>query len=127
MQKLTATPRLLPQRSSLRHPFKPSLLACAVSAALLACATSAAYAQTNADAGRASLLLGYSFGKAQRLLAGVDPTIGPLVVHGAVEPINDAYRAAGVALPPTLRLEQLRRHDDQGLGRAGVSHRGGSQ
>jgi putative mRNA 3-end processing factor len=28
------------------------------------------------------------------------------VVHGAVEPLNEAYRAAGVALPPTLRLEQ---------------------
>jgi len=33
--------------------------------------------RTNAEAGRASLLLGYSFGKAQRLLAGVDPGIGP--------------------------------------------------
>jgi putative mRNA 3-end processing factor len=66
-----------------------------------------AWWQANADAGRASLLLGYSFGKAQRLLAGVDPTIGPLVVHGAVEPLNEAYRAAGVAVPPTLRLEQL--------------------
>jgi putative mRNA 3-end processing factor len=55
----------------------------------------------NADQGRASLLLGYSFGKAQRLLAGVDPGIGPIVVHGAVEPLNRAYREAGVALPAT--------------------------
>ncbi len=47
---------------------------------------------TNATAGRSSLLLGYSFGKAQRLLAGVDPAIGPIVVHGAVEPLNEAYR-----------------------------------
>ena len=61
----------------------------------------------NAAAGRASLLLGYSFGKAQRLLAGVDAGIGPIVVHGAVEPLNEAYRAAGVALPPTLRLEAV--------------------
>jgi len=61
----------------------------------------------NAAAGRASLLLGYSFGKAQRLLAGVDAGIGPIVVHGAVEPLNEAYRAAGVALPPTLRVEQV--------------------
>ena len=57
--------------------------------------------QRNADAGRASLLLGYSFGKAQRLLAGVDPRIGPILVHGAVEALNAAYRAAGVALPAT--------------------------
>ena len=65
-----------------------------------------AWWRANADAGRASLLLAYSFGKAQRLLAGVDPSIGPIVVHGAVEPLNEAYRAAGVALPPTLRLER---------------------
>lgn len=58
----------------------------------------------NAAAGRASLLLGYSFGKAQRILAGVDASIGPIFVHGAVEPLNQAYRAAGVALPPTRLL-----------------------
>ena len=66
-----------------------------------------AWWQANAAAGRASLLLGYSFGKAQRLIAGVDPSIGPIVVHGAVEPLNTAYREAGVALPPTLRLEDV--------------------
>ena len=69
----------------------------------------------NAAAGRASLLLGYSFGKAQRLLAGVDAGIGPIVVHGAVEPLNEAYRAAGVALPATFRAEQL---DKAALARA---------
>lgn len=61
----------------------------------------------NAAAGRPSLLLGYSFGKAQRLIAGVDASIGPIVVHGAVEPLNVAYRAAGVALPPTLRVSDV--------------------
>ena len=64
--------------------------------------------QANAEAGRASLLLGYSFGKAQRLLAGVDARIGPIVVHGAVEPLNRAYRAAGVPLPPTLLLDEVK-------------------
>ena len=59
----------------------------------------------NAQAGRASLLLAYSFGKAQRLLAGVDATLGPVFVHGAVEPLNEAYRVAGVALPATTRVE----------------------
>jgi putative mRNA 3-end processing factor len=62
----------------------------------------------NAQAGRASLLLAYSFGKAQRLLAGVDPSIGPIVVHGAVASVNEAYRAEGVALPPTLPLDAVR-------------------
>jgi putative mRNA 3-end processing factor len=61
----------------------------------------------NAAAGRASLLLAYSFGKAQRVLAGVDPAIGPIVVHGAVTPLNAAYRAAGVALPPTQQVTDI--------------------
>ena len=61
----------------------------------------------NAAAGRASLLLGYSFGKAQRILSGVDPSIGPIVVHSAVEPLNRAYRAAGVALPETKLVTEI--------------------
>ena len=44
-----------------------------------------AWWQANAEAGRASLLMGYSFGKAQRLLAGLDASIGPIAAHGAVE------------------------------------------
>jgi putative mRNA 3-end processing factor len=60
-----------------------------------------AWWQANAQAGRASVMLAYSLGKAQRLIAGVDPAIGAIVVHPAVEVINAAYRAAGVALPPT--------------------------
>jgi putative mRNA 3-end processing factor len=66
-----------------------------------------AWWQANAAAGRASLLLGYSFGKAQRLLAGLDPAIGPIAVHGAVAPLNEAYRAAGVALPATTTVDAL--------------------
>ena len=66
-----------------------------------------AWWRANADAGRASLLMAYSFGKAQRLLAGVDAGIGPIVVHGAVEPLNRAYRAQGVALPDTRLLDEV--------------------
>jgi putative mRNA 3-end processing factor len=55
--------------------------------------------------------MGYSFGKAQRLLAGVDASIGPIVVHGAVETVNAAYRAAGIALPVTHRAHELGRDD----------------
>jgi len=67
-----------------------------------------AWWRANAAAGRPSLLMGYSFGKAQRLLAGVDASIGPIFVHGAVEPLNEAYRAEGVALPPTRLLGDRR-------------------
>jgi putative mRNA 3-end processing factor len=62
----------------------------------------------NARSGRASVLYAYAFGKAQRILAGVTPDIGPIVCHGAVETLNEAYRAAGVALPPTLRAGEAR-------------------
>ena len=75
--------------------------------------------RANADAGRASLLMAYSFGKAQRILAGVDAGIGPIVVHAAVEPLNRAYRAAGVVLPATqLVTEVTQAGDKDGLRRA---------
>jgi putative mRNA 3-end processing factor len=74
-----------------------------------------AWWRANATAGRASLLMAYSFGKAQRILAGVDASIGPIVVHGAVEPLNRAYRAAGVALPATNAAQDL---DKAALSRA---------
>jgi len=66
-----------------------------------------AWWQANAQAGRSSLLLAYAFGKAQRILSGLDASIGPIVCHGALEPINAAYRAAGVALPQTSRITDL--------------------
>jgi putative mRNA 3-end processing factor len=68
-----------------------------------------AWWRANAAAGRSSLLLGYSFGKAQRLLAGVDPSIGPIACHPAVEALNAAYRAEGVALPATHTLAALQK------------------
>jgi putative mRNA 3-end processing factor len=61
----------------------------------------------NAAQGRASVLFCYAFGKAQRILAGVDASIGPVFVHGAVEPLNAAYRASGVALPPAQRVSEV--------------------
>jgi len=73
-----------------------------------------AWWQANAAAGRASLLLGYSFGKAQRLLAGLNPGIGRIAVHSAVAPLNEAYRAAGVALPDTCAVEDLSAADLRG-------------
>ncbi|MDQ6676134.1 MAG: ligase-associated DNA damage response exonuclease [Acidobacteriota bacterium] len=55
----------------------------------------------NQDAGRASVLFAYSLGKAQRLIAGVDPAIGPIFCHGAVQKLNQVYRDAGIVLPET--------------------------
>jgi putative mRNA 3-end processing factor len=60
-----------------------------------------AWWRANAAAGVTSLIFAYALGKAQRLIAGVDASIGPILVHGALVPLNDAYRAAGIALPKT--------------------------
>jgi putative mRNA 3-end processing factor len=56
----------------------------------------------NQEAGRASLLFAYSLGKAQRLIAGVDSSIGPIFCHGAIQRLNQVYRESGVSLPETL-------------------------
>ena len=75
----------------------------------------AAWWRANAANGRTSVLYGYAFGKAQRILAGLRDAgaldIGTIVCHGAVEVLNDAYRASGVALPPTQRVDAVAKED----------------
>jgi putative mRNA 3-end processing factor len=56
----------------------------------------------NQAEGRTSVLFAYALGKAQRVLCGLDPSIGPIGVHGAVERLNPHYRAAGRPLPETI-------------------------
>lgn len=63
-----------------------------------------AWWRANAAEGRASVLGAYALGKAQRLLANVDTSIGPILTHGAVEAVNAVLRAQGIALPPTTRV-----------------------
>jgi len=67
--------------------------------------------RANAAVGRPSVLFCYAFGKAQRILHGLDASIGTIVVHGAVEPLNRVYREAGIRLPPTLYAGDLVRND----------------
>lgn len=55
----------------------------------------------NKAAGKMSVLGAYSLGKAQRLLKAVDPQIGPILTHGAVEATNAVLRNQGFALPDT--------------------------
>jgi putative mRNA 3-end processing factor len=79
----------------------------------------AAWWRVNADANRVSMLFCYAFGKAQRVQAGLAQCgaldIGPLVLHGAIEPLNRAYREAGVMLPRGRRVTDV---DAQSLRRA---------
>jgi putative mRNA 3-end processing factor len=60
-----------------------------------------AWWRANAAQDQASVVFCYTIGKAQRLLAELSRvTDGPIWVHGALLAMIDAYRTAGVALPP---------------------------
>jgi putative mRNA 3-end processing factor len=59
-----------------------------------------AWWRANQEARKTSVLYAYPLGKAQRVLAMLDPTIGPCWAHDAVERYSRAYRDQGVALPP---------------------------
>jgi putative mRNA 3-end processing factor len=71
----------------------------------------------NSAKGRTSVLFTYALGKAQRALAelarlpgfaaALQAGGGAVCTHGAVEPLVDLYRRAGVALPPTVPVSSL--------------------
>jgi len=60
-----------------------------------------AWWRANQESGQPSLLFVHPLGKAQRLLAALDPAIGPIHAHEAVERMNRLYREQGIALAPT--------------------------
>ena len=53
------------------------------------------------EEGVVAVLLAYSLGKSQRLIAGVDSTIGAIYCHPSVEQLNQDYRDSGIELPTT--------------------------
>jgi putative mRNA 3-end processing factor len=58
--------------------------------------------EANREAGRSSVLFCYALGKAQRILAELARwTDRAVFVHGSLEPLNEAYRQAGVGMLPT--------------------------
>lgn len=66
-----------------------------------------AWWQSNQEQGKASLLIGYALGKSQRALSGLDPTVGPIFLHGAVKRVTDAYRQTGIVLPETQQVWEV--------------------
>ncbi|GAA4455596.1 ligase-associated DNA damage response exonuclease [Rurimicrobium arvi] len=65
--------------------------------------------------GKNSLLLTYSLGKAQRVIRQLNPDIGPIYTHGAVDNINQLYLSLDGKLPPTTRITpDLSRKDIRG-------------
>lgn len=64
------------------------------------------------ERGKASVIFAYSLGKAQRILNGIDRSIGPIYTHGAVERLTWAYREAGVDLPATTYAGSVKSKKD---------------
>ena len=63
----------------------------------------------NQEAGKASLLFAHPLGKAQRLLAGLDSSLGPIHVHGSMERLTSIYRDQGAELAATVATADWRR------------------
>jgi len=62
---------------------------------------------------RPAVLFGYSLGKAQRVLAElVRFTDEPVYLHGAVYPLTELYREAGIHMLPTLPIDLADRKVD---------------
>jgi putative mRNA 3-end processing factor len=57
----------------------------------------------NRSQGITSILLGYALGKAQRLLKGVDASIGPIYAHGAVFNVTEIMRKQYSKLFPFIQ------------------------
>jgi putative mRNA 3-end processing factor len=66
----------------------------------------------NAERGKSSVIFAYALGKAQRILNGIDRSIGSIYTHGSVERLTQAYREAGVDLPPTTYVGSVTNKKD---------------
>jgi len=71
----------------------------------------------NQSNNRNSLVIAYALGKAQRVLAGVDRSIGPILVHGSVAKFVDVYRDAGIDLPEVIHAtrDTIKQHKGRAL------------
>ena len=64
--------------------------------------------------GRASVLYCYAAGKSQRVLAGLDSSLGPIITHPKVETVNRDYRASNITLPETMCIDDAPEKTDWG-------------
>lgn len=66
----------------------------------------------NQEKGKASVVFAYSLGKSQRVMNGIDRSIGRIFTHGAVERLTQAYREHGVDLPETTYVGSVENKKD---------------
>src|ERR1700749_3630964 len=70
------------------------------------------WCRSNLDNGLATVVVGYSLGKAQRILQNLDLFNGKVYTHGVIENMNQALRKNGVLLNPTERITQETSKED---------------
>ena len=58
----------------------------------------------NKEEDKTSVIIGYALGKAQRIIKHLDPSIGNIYTHGAVDNLNRILEASGLELPTTERI-----------------------
>ena len=69
----------------------------------------------NKENGKASVICGYSLGKAQRILHNVDRSIGKIYGHGAVTILNDLLISEGIDLPEIEKADlKIQKKDNAG-------------
>lgn len=68
--------------------------------------------RANQDKGKVSVIFAYSLGKSQRIMNGIDRSIGRIFTHGAVERLTQAYREHGVDLPETTYVGSVENKKD---------------
>lgn len=66
----------------------------------------------NLSENKATVLVGYSLGKAQRILQNLDLSLGKVYTHGVIENTNEALRRNGIALNPTERITAETNRED---------------
>ena len=69
----------------------------------------------NQAAGKVTILAGYALGKSQRILRNVDPSIGKIFVHGAVDILTQILRNQQLELPATTYVtSDMKKKDFEG-------------
>lgn len=66
----------------------------------------------NQEEGKASVIFAYALGKSQRIMNGIDRSIGRVFTHGAVERLTEAYRETGIDLPDTTYVGSVENKKD---------------
>ncbi len=79
-----------------------------------------AWWRANQGEGRTTVVFAYALGKAQRVLANLDLSIGPVFAHGAIRRMNEAYAEAGARLPDAPAADKAGVRAAAKAGRAGL-------